>query len=224
MKDGYLESIRSAGTSELYDIIRTINREKYPERLAMVEKEIANRKNPDFVIPEKSYAANSLIREKNLYDTTSQRFWASGIDGIICWLTTAALYLVFGMGVPKGSNLDVMILRTVYTIGMTWWFSKTLGKHFLGLVVIDHQSRKPVSFNQAIMRDIGSILCITLMVLATALGYLVSGKLPLILLTIAAVGSLAWTVLELVTMFSNIERRALHDKIAGTSVVIKRLL
>jgi uncharacterized RDD family membrane protein YckC len=222
MEDNYKQIIQQADSIELDGILKNMDRTKYPERFLLVEKEIANRNDPDYVKPDPIPAPKH--RPKNQYDATTERFWASVIDGALCLAITTGLYLMMGMGLPKGSNLDGIIIRVLYTVGTTYWFSKTLGKHLMGIVVIDHLSRGKVSFKQSVMREIGPVASILLMVIALLWVRIAPGPIPLLLLLCAAFGSLAWAILELVTMFSNDERRALHDKIAGTSVVLKSLL
>jgi uncharacterized RDD family membrane protein YckC len=222
MEDNYENIIRHAETSELEGVLRQLDRAKYPERYTIVLNEISNRKRSDYVQPESFPVVQP--GHKNMYDATSERFWASGIDGIFCFLLTTGLYLILGMGIPKSSSLDGALIRALYSIGITAWFSKTLGKHFMGLLVINHVTRGKISFKQSVLREIGSVASIFILILGICWNKIAPGRIPMFLFLCAAICSIVWAILELITMFSNDERRALHDKIAGTSVVIKRLM
>jgi uncharacterized RDD family membrane protein YckC len=209
--------------SELEDVLRKINREKYPDRLAQVEHEIKERlKNPEI----KKQVVQAM--EDNKYKTFWRRLFAQWIDGLVLM----PLGLI-GMWIMKSYD-DVTILYLmqvfnsiafyVYTISMHGAFGQTCGKMACGVMVMDKSEKSRISFHQAFMRD---FIPLTLMLIYLVFFNPIAVKIgqddifngPPILFFIFGFLNLIWSLTEIVTMLSNKKRRALHDFIAGSVVV-----
>ena len=162
------------------------------------------------------------------YHTSWLRFWAAVVDGIVflplSYLNQELLspdrapWIVVTWGAATYSAY------WLYSVLLHARFGQTVGKKLLRVKVLDvHEQRTP-TFQQALLRDVGVVVLNTAS--AVYLAYLVfagryvsgaeSTNLPGELLIWA---SLAWLLLELVTMLTNEKRRAFHDYIAGTVVV-----
>jgi uncharacterized RDD family membrane protein YckC len=104
-------------------------------------------------------------------------------------------------------------------------YGQTLGKRAMHVKVMDVSEERIPSLGQAFLRDIGYI-AINTFSLAYFIHIVVAHKyvtgteqldsLPGIILACAGLG---WFLLEVITMFSNSKRRAVHDLIAKTVVV-----
>ena len=112
----------------------------------------------------------------------------------------------------------------LYSVLLHARFGQTIGKRLLGVKVLDVQERRLPTLRQAVLRDIGIVVLDTCSLIypvyLVRTGTYVRGAegatLPGEILTWA---SIAWLVLEFLTMATNDKRRALHDYIAGTVVV-----
>ena len=168
------------------------------------------------------------------YLTFWPRFWAGPVDGYVLWPPG----LVFGFAMRRysspglGLSLSLVsnVLSVIYTVWLHARYGQTVGKMVCKVQVVDHLTEAPISLRQAILCE-----CIPLIANLGTLGYLFyligSGALTgeawkhpervvnLFLFGVLSMAPLLWFVVEVVTMFSNDKRRALHDLIAGTVVV-----
>jgi uncharacterized RDD family membrane protein YckC len=114
-----------------------------------------------------------------------------------------------------------------YPIGFVAVFGQTLGKMACGVRVLDLQEM-PVSFKQAVLREIAPVVFTPYLLFLQAQNILgghlanraygdASGDFTA--MTHAGLLSMAWLLVEVITMLTNRKRRALHDFIAGTVVV-----
>ncbi|MFN0060760.1 MAG: RDD family protein [Planctomycetota bacterium] len=161
------------------------------------------------------------------YHTGWRRVGAAGLDQLallpidllFLWLfdhvtDTALLVLLYWLNATY---------RLVYSVWLHGCFGQTLGKMFVGVIVVDITGRR-IGLRQAFRRDSPFILLAIANAL-TGTGAIVGGVKPLelegMMLPIIFVGScgLIWLIAELVTMLSNSKRRAIHDWIGGTVVV-----
>jgi uncharacterized RDD family membrane protein YckC len=118
------------------------------------------------------------------------------------------------------------LLLTVYPIALHTKYGQTVGKMMCKVRVVDWKTGGPIDFSQALLRD-----AVPLILLAISLVYLslrvITGKLTVgrLVQDISNIfpcffwGMMIWGVLEIVTMLTNNQRRALHDFIAGSVVV-----
>ncbi|MFO1337800.1 MAG: RDD family protein [Burkholderiaceae bacterium] len=162
------------------------------------------------------------------YQTSWRRFWAAMVDGIVFvpmgflddWLLS-----------PERPQLVVIGWATVayssywlYSVLLHARFGQTVGKRLLGVKVLDIQEHRVPTLPQALLRDVGPVVLDTCslvyLVYLVRTGTYVRGvenvTLPDEILMWASV---AWLVVEFLTMATNDKRRALHDYIAGTVVV-----
>jgi uncharacterized RDD family membrane protein YckC len=160
------------------------------------------------------------------YSTFWPRFWAGCIDGLIFmplgWIHDWAFpHLSIPLRVI--AFLIVSTAFVIYEIWMLGRFGQTLGKMVCKVVVLD-VSEGPLSFRQAALRDIFDIVLVVVgLVINIPLildGVDISVKQNSTPIDFAiAFGALGLFAIELITMFTNNKRRALHDYIAGSVVV-----
>ena len=208
---------------ELLDVRSNIDKEIYPERAKEIELALS-------VKMEHPETKLEVAREKELdkYSTFWPRFWAATIDGIVFAIILYIECLVFGV---EYSTQDTFLQAlngvqfAIYAIFMHGYFGQTLGKMFMDVKVLNHDTETDINVKQALRREsvnlvlnISSVLII--LVVATSLemsGAISEG------LSYAVIGfgilALAWTLSEFVTMLFNGKRRAVHDYIGKTVVV-----
>jgi uncharacterized RDD family membrane protein YckC len=165
------------------------------------------------------------------YQTFWPRFWAGMIDGLIFeplfWLD---LWVFKGVTVPALLVAWFVVgsfSMLAYTIVLHGLFGQTLGKKLTGVRVFDVSGRK-LSMRQAVLRD-SVVLAIVLFSVAVDLPTVASGINPYdpttsgsdlgVLRQIPLWASFVWFLVEIVTMFRNPQRRAVHDLIAGSVVM-----
>lgn len=162
------------------------------------------------------------------YSTFWARFWAGIVDGfVLCPLSLLDSYL---SSPNRGSSL--LITWTVISCSAYWIYSvamiakrgQTVGKRVAGIQVLDLTEGRIPTLRQAVLRDIGTIVSSSLLMLFTI--YLIAAHLyaaelqsPSVFLEILEFANGIWFLLEITTMFLNKKRRAFHDLIAGTVVV-----
>jgi uncharacterized RDD family membrane protein YckC len=163
------------------------------------------------------------------YQTFWPRFWAGFIDSLVF------IPVMIADGFLSAPQRPAAIIIVWGAIGYTsyWLYSvllhsrygQTLGKMAMHVKVLDVSENGIPSFRQAIFRDAGYIILNSFSLVY--LFYLVltgrySGEdaqvatVPGQILTWAGVG---WSLLEIITMWTNKKRRALHDFLAGTVVI-----
>lgn len=167
------------------------------------------------------------------YRTAWRRLWAGLADGLVLqplvwldgwvWSALSAPVLL----VPWFVLYSMSFVS--YSIILHWRWGQTLGKRLTGVRVYA-LSGGALSLRQAALRDILPLMLGTVGVLLD-LPDVARGKNPYqasataglaVLSTFHLVvlwSSLAWFILEVTTMLSNVKRRALHDFIAGTVVM-----
>jgi uncharacterized RDD family membrane protein YckC len=160
------------------------------------------------------------------YRTFLPRFCAGFIDGIV--LLPVSLAVSWASSQAPMPVLVLLVLASgmiviAYSVLLHGWYGQTVGKKLLGIKVLD-LSESPLSMRQAFLRDLPWIVLSSLtMIWCTSqiiaggnpLGFGQNAQVPPILNYI----NLLWFSVELVTMFTNAKRRALHDWIAGSVVV-----
>lgn len=162
------------------------------------------------------------------YSTFWARFWAGIVDGfVLCPLSLLDSYL---SSPNRGSSL--LITWTVISCSAYWIYSvamiakrgQTVGKRVAEIQVLDLTEGRIPTLRQAVLRDIGTIVSSSLLMLFTiylivAHRYAAELQSPSVFLEILEFANGIWFLLEITTMFLNKKRRAFHDLIAGTVVV-----
>jgi uncharacterized RDD family membrane protein YckC len=165
--------------------------------------------------------------DEHRYGTGWLRVGALLLDGAVyapfgwldqfIWNHTAAPWILLPWVI-----LDSLVWL-VYPIGFVAVFGQTLGKMACGVRVLDLHE-KPVSLKQAVLREIAPVV-FTPYFLFIQIQNILGGQLanraygdftPMMHVGLL---SLAWILLEVITMLTNSKRRALHDFIASTVVV-----
>lgn len=161
------------------------------------------------------------------YQTAGARFFASIIDGLIFLPFT---YLISFFIVYTSANFTfwlqvlLQLVSVLYFILMHNYCGQTLGKMLLKVKVLD-KSEVPISFLQAILRSLPTLLVVVLTVnfnnpqisdgtassgdiwVAKNLLGLITGLLSL------------FSLVNAIFLLADKKNRALHDYIAGTVVV-----
>ena len=121
-----------------------------------------------------------------------------------------------------------------YTVWMHARYGQTVGKMVCKVRVVNHLTEGPISVRQAVLREciphVANLGLWGYMLYLTGSGTLIGEKWehPERVMNWQTFGVLAvipalWFLAEVVTVFSNRKRRALHDLIAGTVVVRTQL-
>jgi uncharacterized RDD family membrane protein YckC len=160
------------------------------------------------------------------YSTGSKRFWACIIDGIIFFSLILIGNWIFReprhIYVEFAWNAFLIFASSLYVTILHYKFGQTFGKWVVGVQVLDVGETRTLTLRQAILRDIFEwILAIAGTIYYGCLIFRNNGEHSLIN-DYAEFGNTPfwiWTVIELVSMFTNRKRRALHDFIAGSVVV-----
>ena len=127
------------------------------------------------------------------------------------WNGVLVIWFVFASSLPY-----------LYNVLMHGKYGQTIGKMATKVKVVDVSLAK-LSMRQAFLRDSVYIALTTVAVIIGIPGIIDGGNSyqnpNTVSVRILAYASLAWFVVELVTMLTNSKRRALHDFIAGSVVV-----
>jgi len=167
------------------------------------------------------YSARSYPPEER-YSTFWPRFFSGFADSCALWPAGVLFFFVLSFGLP---NVVVVLVRIaehlvwlLYAVVMHGLYGQTVGKMTTRVRVVDCQTEGPILALSLVVMGWDSYLFLT----GTAdVKDFMSGKAGLekgsfwILNSLPGLRYLA----EVVTMFPNEKRRALHDFIAGTVVV-----
>ncbi|WP_133273491.1 RDD family protein [Hymenobacter radiodurans] len=144
----------------------------------------------------------------NNYRVGFRRVIAALFDGAV--VATPLLAISANTGITEEDSVALFvashIIPIVYSVLMHYKYGQTLGKMAVGIKVIDVSETRGISLKQAILRDSAWIVLQTFSLLS------IGGS-------ITQSASSLWALTEIITMFTNSKRRALHDFIAGTVVV-----
>ncbi|HEV8000707.1 MAG TPA: RDD family protein [Planctomycetaceae bacterium] len=172
-----------------------------------------------------TYSTVELSDEK--YATLLRRFFARWIDGLIF----LPLSLVYIHGFSQSQSVYVRVVACViassaalvYSIWMHGKYGQTLGKMACKVIVLD-VSEQPLSMRQAVLRDIFGVV-VWFIGLIIEIPRVIQGVNIFTIERVSAMdliiwyASIAWFVSEVITVFANQKRRALHDFIAGSVVI-----
>ena len=160
------------------------------------------------------------------YQTGQKRIWAAIVDGIVFM----PFLLVDSFLISPATNEYLIIcwqtftvfIPILYSIIAHYKYGQTIGKWVAGVKVLDISETKRINLRQSILRDsfyltvelIGFFYYLLMVVRSGDTQYFFDGFSEF-----SGTPFLIWTLLELVTMFTNNKRRAIHDFLAKSVVV-----
>lgn len=189
----------------------------------------------------RSYLGRTYARSQQ-YQTFWPRFLAGWPDGVMITVFSfvASLLVMLPVGFIDNADDHIGLLSTLtilavciqivipfaYTALMHARYGQTVGKMLTGVRVVDAVTGGPISTKQAWLREGLPLVLWGLALVYLATNWAVessdlqanTGKMLSGLMVLLSLGRI-WLVLEILTMFTNARRRALHDYIAGTVVV-----
>ncbi len=161
------------------------------------------------------------------YQTLSLRFWALVLDGILLLPLEIVDETTRDADISPNFKVAALIVinlaSTLYFISMHGFCGQTVGKMLMKVKVLS-LNEKPLRFYQAILRDTPQIL-FTISSFIFLRSIFVNSEQTEItpqeffsnpLMIVMAI----WGLADILTVFFNVKRRALHDYVAG-SVVVK---
>lgn len=157
------------------------------------------------------------------YMTFWPRFWAPSMDAIVLWpivsLLPFLLSMILAEFILNMIQLFLCILQFAYSIYFHGTYGATIGKMVCKVKVVDAKTEQPITMRQAFIRE-----SIPLVIILFLIGYSVTTEhaAPGLLLTVSIM--YLWFFAEVITMFTNSKRRAIHDFIAETVVIRSDLL
>ena len=160
------------------------------------------------------------------YRTFYPRFWALIIDTLIL-LPLGLIDAAIGNYVSSPSTLlaveiGVNVISVAYVVLTLAFYGQTVGKMLMKVKVLD-VSENPLSFSQALMRELPQISYLLILLILGKPTFLNEEPNNTFSLNPGAnffyVLLSVWGVADIIVFFLNDKRRALHDYIAGTVVV-----
>lgn len=158
------------------------------------------------------------------YRTLVPRFWALLLDAVLLLPLAIGEELVksaaFSQELKWVLFLAISLAYVIYFVVMHGLFGQTVGKMLMKVKVLDF-SEAPIKFRQALLRDLPQLVTtVGSFIFLYPLTATVMDpnspdywKNPFIILM------LIWNVADMVSPFTNVKRRALHDYLARTVVV-----
>jgi uncharacterized RDD family membrane protein YckC len=216
--EDYAAGLQGYSKEDLIGILNSIDQEKFPDRYAMAKRR--------YLEITGDPALGGYGREDRFH-TGWRRFFALILDAVFLAIAGfLILYPLSMLGSPMsfGSHILDHLLGPLYGVIAVWKFGKTLGKHICGVEVVTWPDERKAGLREAVLREAVPLALLGLTMIAWALPQDSRGIWPLISGAAGyavGIGAFVWTILEIVTMLLDPQRRALHDKIAGT-VVIKK--
>jgi uncharacterized RDD family membrane protein YckC len=160
------------------------------------------------------------------YDTFAKRLLAGIVDGII-FMPLSILVKELDHSDNTNTFISVafiyVVCRLLYTVIGHGKYGQTIGKRVMNIKVFDLQEQHVIGYKKAFARDSVWFLAeITGLVYLMVAGYeVVPGDkitdnyfTSFVRITIGS-----WFLLELISMFFNDKRRAIHDYLAGSVVI-----
>lgn len=158
------------------------------------------------------------------FRNSKRRILASIIDGVMLSLPPLIIF----------ANIDnktfalyffnlYSIIPVLYFVLCNYYYGQTLGKNVLDIKVVDNSTEQNINLKQAILRD-SPLIILTILALINFILYYIMG-VDSVKGFRDNIGSLHenfnvyWWLLEILTMFTNNKRRAIHDFLAGTVVI-----
>lgn len=156
------------------------------------------------------------------YNTGFDRFLSLIIDGIVL------SFIGWFFNVFNGIESVILIglihlvqlsLPYLYSIILHGYCGQTFGKMAMNVKIYDKTEKKPITYKQAVIRD---IVPMSILVILQLLSYFINPNDLGVLIYVSFVMTfllISWSILEIVTMLFDSKKRALHDYIAGTVVL-----
>jgi uncharacterized RDD family membrane protein YckC len=154
------------------------------------------------------------LSQPRIYSTGLKRIWAAVVDYIVFMPLLLIERSVNSISIQVVVEWTFTFLPIAYSIFCHYKFGQTIGKWANGVKVIDVTEKHTLSLKQAFARDIVPLAAL----LITALIEIVSSS-EYMDLEHVDIFIFFWAIAELVTMFLNKKRRAIHDFLAGSVVV-----
>ena len=185
-----------------------------------------------YIVPHLLLAFGAFIfyRERgvvhlNPYSTFWPRFLASSVDAVTLWPVTGLIpMMITYLGQLSDAqsfwvySIAAMVIP-IYSVVLHGTFGATLGKYVCKIVVLDAKTKRSIGFKQALLRDsVPILLTITWIVWIALFGGAENPEASASFYVIPLI-FLAWFLAEVITMLTNVRRRAIHDYIAGTVVI-----
>ncbi|MGB8353455.1 MAG: RDD family protein, partial [Chthoniobacteraceae bacterium] len=165
------------------------------------------------------------------YRTFLPRLWTMFVDSGVLWPVTVFIVLMYGMPqhavAATAGALIGQIIYWCYMVIMHAKYGQTVGKMACRIKVVDAATEQAITFRQALLRE-GIPIMMGLGTVGYGIYFLWTGRPDVYfsvtngnksLFWILAGPPTLWFLAEVITMFTNEKRRALHDLIAGTVVV-----
>lgn len=206
---------------ELIDVQRNINRDKYPDRAAVVDVLISLKlQDPEI----KSTMDKQAELEK--YATFGPRFWSSIIDSVIISICSVIIVSAITHVAPVfqvALNYFDTWKFALYSVLLHTLYGQTFGKMIFDIKVVDYKTEGSISLNQALLRDSVPIIMLILLVFFSVFFPLETtedlSSWKLYTIIGLSISFLIWHLLEIITMLFNEKNRAIHDYLAGTVVI-----
>jgi uncharacterized RDD family membrane protein YckC len=213
---------------QLIDVMRNIDRNRFPDRYALVESEISKR-------PTESQSDTSCVTEENKYETFGRRVGAGIIDGLILWPMYSIFHFIVGLLdselVYHVWHYTYYFLPFVYSVYFHYQFGQTFGKMATGVAVFDVSEEHLINLYRAILRDSVPILYTTFLsiyliifsdtIVNQTQQSIANSEIPFVV-KIAGLWWLVgflWFLAEVISMLFNKKKRAIHDFMANSVVV-----
>ncbi len=113
-------------------------------------------------------------------------------------------------------------LIILYNVLLTGLSGQTVGKFFMGIKVFDINEQEVIGIKRAFLRDVFPIILeiVALLILGLQIfGQISSDSISSLAENIISNAWLWWFIAELITMFLNPKRRAIHDFLASSVVI-----
>jgi uncharacterized RDD family membrane protein YckC len=218
----YKKRLAEFGNEDVESILRSMDKEKHPERYSAVLEEVVRRKAEG-----RWESVEPLGPHK--YHTMWRRVGAQIVDGLlflaIMWFIVSPFDVLQQMKemdrfreqmIPhllKAAALQLSFM--LYVILMHWKFGATLGKMAMNLKVVDHGTEGAINLWQSTVREIVPLI----VVLISFVELFVFKSISFTLSNFADNVNSWWALIEIGTALFNPKRRALHDFMAKTIVV-----
>ena len=179
------------------------------------------------------YYRTRLFPDEEKYSTFGPRFWTGFVDSVVLWPLGILIDLPTFFSARPAIVASTVLLQNIVWLTYTIWMhanrGQTVGKIVCKIRVVDNLTEGPLSVGQAVLRE--SIpLVVSIGLIIAQIRFLNSGvldnpfpahpaKVDFNALWLAGAFPFLWFMAEVITMFTNAKRRALHDFIAGTCVV-----
>jgi uncharacterized RDD family membrane protein YckC len=176
------------------------------------------------------YYRRRTVARADRYVTFWPRFWAQSVDALVlCPLSLAAAIASSTVASNEVAVIIAGVQNVVwfgYTAILHGRFGQTVGKMVTKVRVVDAKTEEPITWRQAFLRESIPLA----MALASVAWLLVAPPADLAAQDVAANAvtpssaaewllsalPVLWFAAEVITMLTNVKRRALHDFVAGT--------